>query len=146
MEPWKTWTKTCGLPLLFNFEPHPHEKSQLQVQCMFEANQCFFPPIEVSPTNHPNRQVSLKKNTRLACFKVFSTGDSTVWRLVGNRGSAGGIPTLALPGTSSPQHHSPHAGARVPASDESHVLSKRAERPAWVTKMPPGFSLVLHIS
>ena len=24
MEPWKveTWTKTCGLPLLLNFEPH----------------------------------------------------------------------------------------------------------------------------
>ena len=25
---WKTWTKTCGLPLLLNFEPHPNRRAK----------------------------------------------------------------------------------------------------------------------
>ena len=33
MEPWQVeiWTKTCGLPLLFNFEPHPSPAAMMAV-------------------------------------------------------------------------------------------------------------------
>ena len=45
----KTWTNTCGLPLLFNFEPHPCVKIGGPQKCGLRVSSQF--PFTASPQN-----------------------------------------------------------------------------------------------
>ena len=82
---WEIWTKTCGLPLLFNFEPHSYQScfrialsdlgrfAQLKLRCPQTQGLVSPPPPRPEQDSTPQRPLPSSRQKKPRSSRSFST-------------------------------------------------------------------------